>query len=96
MRPDKKKVVDEVWDDERVASFLDKQPPHGEDRDFYALLTAYQSMRLDDFERFCTLFASAGRNFQAIGSNGKTLAEVAAGHRQGLPFAGVINAHASS
>lgn len=95
MRPDKKKVVDEVWDDERIAGFLDKAPPSGENRDFHALLTAYQSMRLDDFERFCALFASAGRDLQARGSGGQTLAEIASQHRQGEAFAKVLDAAAA-
>ena len=34
MRADKQKVVDEVWDDERIRSFLDKGPMGNENHDF--------------------------------------------------------------
>ena len=66
MRKDKQKVLDEVWDDDRVRGFLTKsvpvqsgQPLPG-DADFYVLRHAYQSMRPDDFERFLDYFTAAG------------------------------------
>ena len=55
-KKDKEKVLDEVWTEERVHSFLDIQPPAGEDPDFHALLSAYRSMRLENFEQFLSFF----------------------------------------
>ena len=49
---DKQKVVDEVWTQERIKSFLFVEPPAGVNRDFHRLHKAYQSMRADDFEIF--------------------------------------------
>jgi len=87
MRPDKQKVVDEVWDDERVRSFLHK-PPLGDERDpdFSVLLFAYRSMRPEDFERFLDVFCADGRNLDARSNAGETLLDVIAGHRRAVPF----------
>ena len=61
LRPDKKKIVDEVWDDLRVKSFLRKSPPElPGDPDFHVLLFAYQSMRAPDFGRFLQFFQDEG------------------------------------
>jgi len=87
MRPDKQKVVDEVWDDERVRSFLHK-PPLGDeqDPDFSVLLFAYRSMRPEDFERFLGFFCAEGRNLDARSNGGETLLDLIAGHRRAAPF----------
>ncbi len=91
MRPDKQKVVNEVWDDARIRGFLDKAPL-GErvDPDFSALLYAYRSMRPEDFELFVGLFKRAGRNLDARGEAGETLLELIAGHRCAGPFRRIL------
>ena len=86
MRPDKAKVVDEVWDDERIAEFLDKGPMGSEDGQFSILLNAYRSMRPTDFSRFIEKFRSAGGDVQARDSQGRTLREIIAGHDKAQPF----------
>ncbi|MCB1632679.1 MAG: PA4642 family protein, partial [Pseudomonadales bacterium] len=50
LRKEKKKVVDEVWTDERIRRFLHLLPPEGVDCDFHRLRRAYQAMRPEDFE----------------------------------------------
>ena len=52
MRRDKAKVLDEVWDDARVRSFLSVRSHTADSDDFHCLLRAYRSMREDDFRRF--------------------------------------------
>ncbi len=86
MRPDKKKVVDEVWDDARIDSFLDKQSMGDEAADYSILLNAYRSMRPEDFARFLPRFVSSGRSVEALSSKGETLASVIAAHRHSGPF----------
>ena len=71
MRKDKVKVLDEQWDDERVASFLEPRPGDGESADYAILLRAYQSMRDDDFARFVPMFVAAGRKIDAVGPDGR-------------------------
>ena len=52
--PSQPQVTDEVWDDDRVKSFLSLEPNSTETADFYVLLKAYRGMRPEDFERFMT------------------------------------------
>ena len=87
MRPDKPKVVDEVWDDERIRAFLRKAPlAAGLDPDFSALLYAYRSMKPEDFRTFIGHFRAAGRNLEAENDQGETLLQVIASHRLAEPF----------
>lgn len=90
MRPDKAKVVDEVWDDERIASFLDKGPMGDEAAEFSILLYAYRSMRAEDFARFIDKFKAGGGNVQAKDNAGRTLAEVIADHAKAGPFREIL------
>lgn len=92
MKKDKEKVLDEVWTEERIRSFLDQQPPKGVNADFHVLYTAYKSMRLEDFELFLEFFKTAGRDFDATDSSGNRLVTIAAQHRYGAAYAEAVNA----
>ncbi|MEQ9450929.1 MAG: PA4642 family protein [Pseudomonadales bacterium] len=91
MRADKEVVVDEVWDDARIASFLDKAPLGDEDPAFSQLLYAYRSMRPDDFARFIDAFKARGGDTEARGQDGKTLREVISTHRKSAPFIAILD-----
>ena len=99
MRKDKQKVLDEVWDDDRVRSFLGKTVPTQSgtsfpgDPDFYVLRNAYQSMRPEDFGRFLAFYRAEGRDVCARDGHGRTLAEAIAGHAKAAPFVELLNAH---
>jgi hypothetical protein len=91
MRPDKKKVVDEVWDEDRIRGFLDKAPMGAEpNADYSALLNAYRAMRPDDFARFLTMFTAAGRDLNARSRHGQTLLETIAQHETAAPFRALL------
>ncbi len=94
MRPDKQKVVDEVWDEERIQSFLHKSVM-GDERsvDYSALLNAYRSMRPEDFDRFLRLFVAAGRDVNAAGNDGKTLLALIEPHHLAEPFRAALRTH---
>lgn len=92
MRPDKQKVVDEVWDDARVESYLHKPPMGEEPADYSVLLNAYRSMRAADFERFIARYVAAGRDPAARGRAGHSLKETIRGHRHAAPFVRVLEA----
>ena len=83
--PSQPQVTDEIWDDERVKSFLDLQSL-GESADFHVLLKAYRGMRPEDFERFLVFFNEAGRNLDACDKSSRTLWQIIAKHRQGAAF----------
>ena len=90
MRPDKAKVVDEIWDDERINSFLTKGPMGAEEEQYSTLLHAYRSMRVDDFARFIAAFKEAGGDPAAKAADGRSLAEVIATHKQSAPFIALL------
>ena len=99
MRKDKQKVLDEVWDDDRVKSFLGKTVPTQSaaplpgEGDFHVLRHAYQAMRPGDFERFLRFYVDQGRNVRAQDGRGRTLADVIASHANAKPFIELLNAH---
>lgn len=84
--PSQPQVTDEVWDDDRVKSFLALEPNGAESPDFYALLKAYRGMRPDDFERFLNFFITAGRDVDATDNQGRTLWQIISTHRHGNEF----------
>ena len=98
MRKDKQKVLDEVWDDDRVKSFLGKTAPSQSgqplpgDADFYVLRHAYQSMRPGDFKRFLDYFEAEGHTVHAKDGKGRTLAAVIASHANAIPFIELLSA----
>jgi hypothetical protein len=84
--PDKPKVIDEEWSDERVKSFLVSQPK-GEGSDYTTLLKAYQAMIAEDFARFVEFFVEAGRDLNAVNDNGETMLDRIAEHRKSVGYA---------
>ena len=92
MRPDKKKVVDEVWDQDRINSFLDKKPlGPTQDADFSALLYAYRSMRAPDFAKFVSAFTAQARNLDASNSRGQTVMQIITKHRKAKEFVDILS-----
>ena len=89
-KKDKEKVLDEVWTEERIKSFLDIIPPDGIDPDFHALNTAYKSMRLDDFETFVNFFISEKRNLKAKNPFGETVLDIIKQHRYGADYVNIL------
>jgi hypothetical protein len=92
MRKDKEKVLDEVWTEDHVRSFLSVRSHDGTDEDFHMLLKAYQSMRASDFELFVSFFLEQGRNVNAIGRDGRTVLDIVSTHRHGGPYADILKA----
>ena len=86
MRPDKAKVVDEIWDDARINSLLEKAPMGNENGDFSVMLNAYRSMRAEDFQRFIIAFKARGGDLDARDTQGRTLFELIASHDKAQPF----------
>jgi len=90
-RPDKKKVTDEVWSDERVRDYLSRQPyASGDEADFVLLLYAYRAMRVEDFERFVAFFVADGHRLDAKNEDGETFVEHVASHRHARDFVAVV------
>jgi len=92
LRKDKKKVIGEHFDDERIRSFLDYLPPEGVDADFHVLEKAYRGMIAENFATFVKFFVDAGRNINAKGPDGRTLLEQIGEHSQSEEYAEALRA----
>ena len=92
MRPDKAKVIDEVWDESRIESFLNKAPMGDEAGEFSVLLNAYRSMRAEDFARFVDMFIARGGRVDALDNRGRTLLDVISTHAKSEPFQAILKA----
>ena len=92
MRKDKEKVLDEVWTEEHIRSYLRVRSYDGTDENFHMLLKAYQSMRAEDFALFIEFFCAEGRDLNATGRDGRTVLELITTHRHGTPYADILRA----
>ena len=88
--PSQPQVVDEVWDDQRIRGFLERQPFDEQSADFHVLLKAYQGMRVADFRRFMGFFIDAGRDVNARDDHGHTMLETISKHRHAAGFVKIL------
>jgi len=92
LRKDKEKVLGEIFDEARIATFLDYPAPAGINADFHLLEKAYRGMRGENFGTFVKLFIEAGKDVNAIGPEGKTFLHVVKTHRNGEEYAIALGA----
>ena len=86
VKKDKQKVLGETFDDERIKTFLDAQAPKPIQADYHCLEIAYRGMQQENFATFGTFFKEAGRNFNAVGPEGKSIAQTISQHRNGADY----------
>jgi len=86
LKKDKKKVLGENFDDERIKSFLLAEAPTGVSEDFHVLEKAYRSMIPENFATFVTFFIDAGRDINATNPEGNTLLSIVKTHRHGEEY----------
>lgn len=86
LKKDKQKVLGEVFDDERVKSFLDYQAPKGVSTDYHLLEKAYRGMNIDNFVTFLNFFKQAGYDLNASNPDGRTLMQIADEHGHGAEY----------
>ena len=92
LKKDKAKVTDEIWDDDRIASFLRHpiDPNSQASSDFQLLIHAYQSMRPQDFSRFIRLFVEEGFNIDALNAQDHSMVDYLSSHRHGIEFIKIL------
>jgi hypothetical protein len=91
MRPDKKTITDEVWDDARVRSFLlPRAPQGGDDPDFVLLLNAYRGMRAEDFARFVNFYCKEGHDPNPRNEAGVDFIRYISTHRHAAAFIDIL------
>ena len=80
LKKDKQKVIGEVFDDDRVRTFLIDRAPEGVNVDFHCLERAYRGMNADNFATFVQFFNEAGRDLNATNQDGRTLLSLVKEH----------------
>jgi len=90
MRKDKEKVLDEVWTEDRVKSFLTVRSYDEVEEDFHMLLKAYQSMRAEDFALFVQYFLDDGRSLNSTDPEGRTVLSIISEHRKSGEYAEIL------
>lgn len=92
MKKDKEKVLDEVWTEERVRSFLSITSHDDVAEDFHMLLKAYQSMRASDFAKFVAMFSADGRDVNCANPGAETVLSIVSRHRNSGDYADILRA----
>ncbi|MEP5764826.1 MAG: PA4642 family protein [Halieaceae bacterium] len=90
MKKDKEKVLDEVWTEDRVRSFLKVRSYDEVEEDFHMLLKAYQSMRAEDFASFVQFFLAEDRNLNSPNPDGQTVLSIVEEHRKSGEYAAIL------
>ena len=90
LKKDKQKVIGEVFDDDRVRTFLIDRAPEGVNVDFHCLERAYRGMNADNFATFVQFFNEAGRDLNATNQDGRTLLSLVKEHSSFGDYAEIL------
>lgn len=81
LKKDKKKVLGEIFDDERVRSFLRIEARPDTNIDYHRLEKAYRGMNAENFATFVRFFVEEGYDLNATNPEGRTILQVISEHR---------------
>ncbi len=90
MRKDKEKVLDEVWTEDHIKSFLQVKSHDAVAEDFHMLLKAYQNMREQDFSKFVSFFLADGRDLNCRNPGGQTVLGIVQQHRSSSGYGNTL------
>ncbi len=93
LKKDKAKVLGEVFDEDRIRTFLDFEPPEGVSRDYHLLERAYRGMKAENFDTFLRLFVAAGHDINATNPQGRTFLSVIRDHRLSEEYVEAMKQH---
>lgn len=93
LKKDKQKVLGEVFDNERIMTFLDFEPPAGTTKDFHLLEKAYRGMKAENFDTFLTLFKDANYDINAKNPNGHSILAIIEHHKQSKDYEEILKKH---
>ncbi|MAD58481.1 MAG: hypothetical protein CMK44_07915 [Porticoccus sp.] len=93
---DKEKVLGEVFDDERIKTFLNFLPPKNINQDFHLLEKAYRGMNIENFETFIKFFLEDGRDINAHNPSGKSFTAIVNEHIKGKSYAAIMQRYGGS
>lgn len=92
LRKDKKKVIGEVFDEERIKSFLQHQPYGERSHSYHLLEKAYRGMKAENFATFLRFFKEAGYDINATNEQGETFLQEVSQHRHAEDYAAALRA----
>lgn len=90
LKKDKQKVLGEVFDDERIKSFLNYPAPDGISHDYHLLEKAYRGMKEENFSTFVSFFLNAGYSLNTTGATGKTFLQTIKQHRLSDEYVAIL------
>ena len=90
MRKDKEKVLDEVWTEDHIRSFLQVKSHDKVAQDYHMLLRAYQSMREEDFSKFVNFFLADGRDINCRNPDGQNVLSIVQQHRTSSAYRDIL------
>ncbi len=93
LKKDKEKVLGEVFDDERIKTFLDYEAYGDINPSYHLLEKAYRGMKVDNFSTFLTFFIKAGHDINAKGSDGNTFLKTIERHTQADDYIVALKQH---
>jgi len=96
LKKDKQKVLGEVFDDQRIKTFLQFEAPEDVNPDFHLLEKAYRGMKVENFDTFLGFFKEQGHNINATNPNGKTLLSIASEHPHGHEYVDALKNHGAA
>jgi len=92
LKKDKQKVLGEVFDDQRIKTFLQFEAPEGVNPDFHLLEKAYRGMKAENFATFIGFFVEAGHDLNATNPDGKTFLQLIGDHRHAQAYIDALKA----
>lgn len=93
LKKDKEKVLGEVFDDERIKTFLDYKAYGEANPDFHLLEKAYRGMKADNFSTFLDFFIEAGHDINAKNQLGETFLSSISSHQQSEDYIASLKQH---
>ncbi|MGH1487441.1 MAG: PA4642 family protein [Cellvibrionaceae bacterium] len=81
LKKDKQKVLGEVFDDERIKTFLDYEAYGDANPDYHLLEKAYRGMKADNFTTFLDFFIAEGHDINAKNQQGNSFFQTIEKHR---------------
>ncbi len=92
LKKDKKKVIGEHFDDERIRSFLDHQTYGDLPLAYHLLEKAYRGMKAENFATFLGFFQEAGHDINTTNAAGKTFLQEISEHRHADDYVAAMKA----
>lgn len=93
LKKDKQKVLGEVFDDERIKTFLNYEAYGDTNPSFHLLEKAYRGMKADNFTTFLGFFKNAGHDINATNADGESFLSITQQHRQSEDYVTALKAH---